>query len=587
MQDRPASSMVCLSQNTSPAGLSSTADEGVVVIELEVGAAADIAQSKEPLSHDNCDTADNDAIDMVLAEHHQGPPRNNIVGTNRQQRWSLLSYITLIGIGIATFCVLAGGKVGFFLPRQTVRVFSLAVFDPAFPANGDLPSQDAGRPSTSILQVRSAAWKRGTCWLAIGLLSGTLNTLWEIAIDEKAAGTVWQPVPIIFIVIYFFICQIGLIGGVMFRAHRDSRPNAFKWYVLALSLQAQTTVGECTPYPPISTLSSVLMLLVNTLGLYLVVMKVDKDADQRDVQNGYKLVAAVGTSAVQYLTLYITSRTFSIFAVSTALMLLQHVVLKVIIPVYKKCFGNDERKLWSYPLPALILSLELGPCLLLLRSNMKTLEFWLLLMFQEGNSVLKNTGKYDELYVAARALLGRPVGEEMLKLMDERRSTLAPCDNVGEIASPVVLVIAIGLEAVFDSLPFDRAPYFADSGVVGGWRQKRFFGEAPIILVIVFFIRIVFCWIEIKLRARQRGNETGTSATTDAGLQTPQNNRHASGGNGRSNGAQARRSSMVVLYHRIVLSGDSPVHMQYMAGALFALQPILFMFNVAEFGKEL
>ena len=47
----------------------------------------------------------------------------------------------------------------------------------------------------------------------------------RITIDETDAGTVSQPVPIIWIVIYFFIYYIGLIGEVMMRAHTDRRSN--------------------------------------------------------------------------------------------------------------------------------------------------------------------------------------------------------------------------------------------------------------------------------------------------------------------------------------------------------------------------
>ena len=183
---------------------------------------------------------------------------------------------------------------------------------------------------------------------------GTVVTLPPTKIARVAIGKVQgleHP-----IVIYYFICQIGLVDGVMMRAHRDRRPNVIKWYILAMSATTLSFVGDCSPHPLISTLSSVLSLLVNTFGRYFLVMKVDKDADQRDVQNGYKLLVATGTSGVQRFTLFITRLEFSAFVVSAALMLLQKAVLKVIIPVYKRCFGNDKRKLWSYPLPALVLS---------------------------------------------------------------------------------------------------------------------------------------------------------------------------------------------------------------------------------------
>ena len=357
------------------------------------------------------------------------------------------------------------------------------------------------------------------------------------------------------------------------RAHRDRRPNVMKWYVLIWSMEALVKGSKCAPYPLIFFGGRVLQLLICTFGVYAVVMKIDKDAEQKDVQNGYKLLIAYGLFGVLNFALQVTiSTNLGPFGISAALMLFQKMVLKIMIPATKRCFGNDERrKFWSYVMPALVLSLELPPCLLLLGSNMATLEFWGLVVFQEANSVAKNTGKYAELYVAVRALLRRPVGEEELKLMEERRSALAPCDNIGEIVSPMVIMVVVGLESAFDWLPFERAPYFADSGVLGGWRHPQFRGEAPVMLTIIFMVRVTFCWIEMKVRDRQRPNETDTGATTTD-----------------ATGAKRRRSSMAVLYHRAVRSDDdAPVHMQYLAGAMFALQPVLFVEYSARFGKQL
>ena len=191
----------------------------------------------------------------------------------------------------------------------------------------------------------------------------------------------------------------------------------------------------------------------------------------------------------------------------------------------------------------------------------------------------KNTGKYDQVYVAVRERLRRPVDEETLKLAEERRSSIAPCDNIGEITSPIVVMIAIGLESVFDSLAFERAPYFLYSGILGGWRNQQFRGEAPLMMTVVLVIRIAFCWVEVKVRA-QHDNGTTTPRTA------PEAERRESG-DGRS-AAKTRHSSMAVLYHRVVHSGDDNLaHMQYLAAALFALQPIIFVMYVAYFGKDM
>ena len=108
-------------------------------------------------------------------------------------------------------------------------------------------------------------------------------------------------------------------------------------------------------------------------------------------------------------------------------------------------------------------------------------------------------------------------------------------------------------------------------------------------LTIVFVVRVVFCWIEVKARAHQRRNKEDTHRSgVEAVLRSPQPDGDISGENKRSNvtKTKARRSSMAVLYQRIVSSDDAPVHMQYLAGAAFALQPILFVILAAQYGKR-
>ena len=479
---------------------------------------------------------------------------------------------------MATFGILAGGKVGMTLAWQMCAVARYAVVDFA---------QEAEGGTTSAPQFRNAAWERGACWLAVGLLQGTADGLRMVTAVLKNAGTLWQPIPIVWSSVYFLIGCIGLIGVVMMQAHRDRRPNVLKWFVLGLSAAWLFDIGQFTPYPLVSALGAVLYLIASVPGAYILVMKIDKDVEQKDVQNGYTLLVVFMLNSSLAIVLLVATLKVNPLVVSGLLVLMQMAALKVCILIFKKGFGDDERKLWSYPVPAILLALELGSCLLLLDSNMKTLAFWGLLLLQEANSVLKNTGMFTKLYVAVRARLNRPVGEESLKLIEERRSTTAPCDNIGEIVSPVVIMIAIGLESVIDWLPFERAPYFANTGILGGWRNQRFRGEAPTMLIIVFFVRVTFCSIEMKVRDRQRDNETDTSATTNAGQQTPETDEDASGENSRSNEARARarRSSMAVLYHRIVRSEDALVHMRCMAAVLFALQPVLLVCTAAYVGK--
>ena len=162
------------------------------------------------------------------------------------------------------------------------------------------------------------------------------------------------------------------------------------------------------------------------------------------------------------------------------------------------------------------------------------------------------------------ASVRRQVSEEETNEMNEQREVIAPCDNLGEILSPLVVLAALTLEGVFDRLPIGRAPYLAasDEGILGGWRHRRFRGEAPIMMIVVLAVRIAFCYIEVVVRARQR-RRTETSAVA----------------------ARGRRPSMAVLYHRVVRSCDAPVHMQCAAGGLLALQSLLFVYYAAQQGK--
>ena len=154
------------------------------------------------------------------------------------------------------------------------------------------------------------------------------------------------------------------------------------------------------------------------------------------------------------------------------------------------------------------------------------------------------------------------VSEDTIKEMNERREVIAPCDNLGEILSPLVILAALTLEGMFGLLPIGRAPYLAasDEGILCGWRHRRFQGEAPIkMIIVVLAVRVAFCYIEVAVRAhQQRRAATGAVA------------------------ARGRRPSTAVLYDRVVRSRDAPVHMQCAAGGLLALQPLLFVCYAAE-----
>ena len=104
-------------------------------------------------------------------------------------------------------------------------------------------------------------------------------------------------------------------------------------------------------------------------------------------------------------------------------------------------------------------------------------------------------------------------------------------------------------------------------------------------MIIVLAVRLLFCWVEFTIRARQRrSNDAGTSDNTTAELSNEDVNpsdEHAVGAK------SSRRSSMAVLYNRIVRSEEAPVEVKYMAGAAFALQAVLFGTFAASLGRFL
>ena len=172
---------------------------------------------------------------------------------------------------------------------------------------------------------------------------------------------------------------------------------------------------------------------------------------------------------------------------------------------------------------------------------------------------------------------GRPVSDDTRNAMEDSRCVLAPCDNIAEIASPVVIGIAVALSGLFDVFGFDRAPYLADEGLFDAWQvgHNQFRGEVPIMLLVVLVFRALFCMIEIKLRSLKHNKET---STVDAPSSTPE----AAGG-----ARKKRRSSMSVLYDRIAHSHNAPVHMKYASGVWFAWMAIIFMLFAAGLGKGL
>ena len=494
--------------------------------------------------------------------------------------------VSFAGMTIAAFGVLGGGKCVPYVLRSFLETMAFAAVDAATSMNEI--SDDMGEPN-----LRTPHKQRGMCWAVIGILRGAFEAIGQTTFEQKRARAAWQPAKLIFSSIpKFMFVQIGLIAGMMLRAHHDRRPNVGKWYFVVIFASLLRDIGDCSPYPLVYFIGMAIYVITITVGLYFLVIHKDRDVEKSDVANGYKLLGGLALSSIQRATLLIAQVDFGgqLLINSAVLMLFQKVVLKVVVPAFKRCYGNDNnRKLWSFAVPAATLASEVGPCLLFLELRLSQPEFWILIFMQEIGSVFKNVGWSDDLYTRLRQCIGRPISQTMRDAMEEKRQVIAPCDNIAEIACPVILYLVIVIEDVFDVLPgVHRTPYSSSDGILGAWmgdRQRKFRGETRITLLCVFVIRIIFCLIEHKLRElRHKYN-----STKDGVCCTLKRDEGSDGSADNHRGSQRnipRRSSISVLFHRVVRSKDMPVHMQYFAGATFALQPVLLVLNAAIFGKQ-
>ena len=93
---------------------------------------------------------------------------------------------------------------------------------------------------------------------------------------------------------------------------------------------------------------------------------------------------------------------------SIMLMMLQRLLVKVLVPCAENCY--DEQ--WRVGVFVVVCATELPPALLLADVTLRSITFWLLVVLQEGNALLKNLGIYYGLYCRAMGFIGRLVGED-------------------------------------------------------------------------------------------------------------------------------------------------------------------------------
>ena len=201
----------------------------------------------------------------------------------------------LLTMGIVVFIVLGGGKVGLYMTNGIVLYTFIGSADIAMKVTDN---QEAEQPLSAPDLHRILA-KRGVCWLAIGALYGLSLVLWFNTYEPKRAGEIWQLEAILCAAVSYFVNLI-LEMMMMFQIHRDKAPNVWRFLCFYTGLQLLKDIGDCSPYPLLSVVGTVLYLLGTTVGLYVVVMHLDCKAEPSAEKNGYVALCAAGPMHLVY-----------------------------------------------------------------------------------------------------------------------------------------------------------------------------------------------------------------------------------------------------------------------------------------------
>ena len=156
------------------------------------------------------------------------------------------------------------------------------------------------------------------------------------------------------------------------------------------------------------------------------------------------VVYLVGGAFAHMFSWYAKLASFKLNSVLSSLVyiLLLRGILRLLMPLSKRWLGDG----WRAAVPVVVFVSELGPALLLMGADCRTMSFWALICIQEGNALLKNLGLYNWLYVSLRRSVRYPIDDVVAAAMEARRLVLAPSDNVSEVVAPIFVIIFIAID---------------------------------------------------------------------------------------------------------------------------------------------
>ena len=163
------------------------------------------------------------------------------------------------------------------------------------------------------------------------------------------------------------------------------------------------------------------------------------------------LFGGYATSRMLAFNLTLSAVDANEYFVSAAFMVSQRFITRMMISYLKVLVGDE----WSLGVGLILFITELGPVALLTSAPFSDVSFWLVLALQECNSLLRNLGTYERVIAFVRSMMNRPLSDDSLADLSARRRVIAPCDNISEVCTPVVVLLAVAFASFSSSIPVD------------------------------------------------------------------------------------------------------------------------------------
>ena len=275
--------------------------------------------------------------------------------------------------------------------------------------------------------VGGVARRRLFLWLAIDI---TLGVVQQWPIGHACAH----------------IAKFVVVDYVMPRTKRQrGAPSLYVGVVVYLLAVSEGL--ECFKFDRAAGVVKALYVLVMIVGVPLVEKRLSAFSDADVI-----LFGGYATSRMLAFNLTLSAVDANEYFVSAALMVSQRFITRMVISYLKVLLGDE----WSLGVGLILFTItELGPVALLTSAPVSDVSFWLVLALQECNSLLRNVGVYERAIAFVRSMMNRPLSDDSIADLSVRRRVLAPCDNISEVCTPVVVLLAVAFASFSSSIPVD------------------------------------------------------------------------------------------------------------------------------------